>query len=77
MPATPSLSQLRAHLSALLPSKPVPRQRDHVDEVVVANGDAATLAETLDILSESGEGGDAQPEILTGTTPATRALPRR
>lgn len=75
MPATPSLSQLKAHLAALLPSTKDPEDHAGVAGVVVAADDAATLAETLVILSDPADGADAEPKIRYGT--GTSSLPHR
>ncbi len=77
MPSTPSPSELRAHLTALLPST---RDRDRASasvEVVVAHDDEGTLATTLEILSGPTVAADAQPQIHAGTSAAAPALPRR
>ncbi len=77
MPATPSLSQLRAHLSALLPSKQDPESPAGPAGVVVAADDPATLAETLEILSDPADDAEAGPEIQSGTGAPGSALPHR
>ncbi len=76
MPATPSLSQLRAHLSALLPSKQASATPAVPAEVVVTADDPETLATTLEILSDPADAA-APPEIHSGTPVAGARLPRR
>ena len=77
MLATPSLSQLRAHLSALLPSKHGQPLPEVPAEVVVAQDDPATLAEALEILSDSAGGTATAPEVRSGAGTLSTRLPRR